>query len=328
MKKLIRAAAAMVATSALLLSFTSRAADYPTQPVKIVVPTSAGGPMDVFARALALRLGEEFKQSFVVDNRTGASEILGAQAVASARPDGYTLLVSTESALMFNQFMFTKLPYNAEKDLAPVSLAATGPLVMVVPASLQVNSLAEFVALARTRGASKPLSYGSSGIGGVLHLPMVTLAKTNGLELTHVPYRGAAPAIQDMLGGQLDAAWVGAAGAVPYVRDGRLKALVIGGTTRLGLLPNTPTFSETGIASERSDFLYGITAPAGTPPEILDKLAAAVKKIVTDRSFREQNMDPFGYVPAGTSPEEFKRFLSKDRPIQEQRLKTAGVKPE
>lgn len=328
MKKLIRVAATIVAAATFAASPASQAADYPTQPLKIVVPTSAGGPLDVFARALALRLGDELKQSAVVENRTGASEILAAQTVANARPDGHTLLLSTESALMFNQFMFTKLPYSAEKDLAPVSLVATGPLVMVVPASLPVKSLTDFVALARERAASKPLTYGSAAVGGVLHLPMVTLANTNGLQLTHVPYRGAAPVMQDMLAGQLDAGWVGVAGAAPYVRDGRLKALVVGGTSRLSVLPNTPVFSETGVAPERADFLYALSAPAATPPEILQKVAAAVKKVVNDRSFRETSMDPFGYVPVGSSPDEFKRFLAKDRPVQEQRLKAAGVQPE
>lgn len=328
MKSIARMGAALVAAATAFLSPAAQASEYPTQAVRIVVPTSAGGPMDVFGRAIALRLGEELKQSVVVDNRTGASEIVGAQAVVSARPDGYTLLLSTESALIFNQFMFTKLPYNPEKDLAPLSLVATGPLVMAVPASLPVSTLSEFLALAKARGASKPVTYGSSGVGGVLQLPMATLAKTHGLQMTHVPYRGAAPAIQDMLGGQLDAAWVGAAGAAPYVRDGRLKALVVGGSSRLNLLPNTPTFAEAGVTPERSDFFYALSAPAGTPQDILNKVATAVKKIMSDRSFREQNMDPFGYVPAGSTPQEFQAFLAKDRPIQAQRLKTAGVQPE
>lgn len=328
MKKLVKFVAATAAVAALAATPCSMAADYPTQPVKLVVPTSPGGPADVFARALAVGLTEELKQAVVVENKLGASEILAAQAVATSRPDGHTLFFSTETGLMFNKWMFAKLPYDAEKDLAPVSLVVTGPLVMVVPASLPVNSLSEFVALARSRGASKPLSYGSAGVGSVLHLPMVTLAKTNGLVMTHVPYKGAAPVIQDLLSGQLDAGWVGVAAAVPYVRDGRMKALVVGGTSRLNVLPDTPVFSETGVKPERSDFLYALTAAAGTPPQILEKAAAAVRKVINDRKFREVNMDPFGYVPVGSTPEEFARFLAKDRPIQEQRIKAAGVKPE
>ncbi|WP_137894473.1 tripartite tricarboxylate transporter substrate binding protein [Ramlibacter sp. 2FC] len=328
LKKLCALVANVVAAAGLALSPLAHAADYPEQPVRVIIGNPPGGPTDVFARALAARLTDELKQQFFVDNKAGASEILAAQVVANAKPDGYTLLFCTETPLAINQFTFSKLSYNPEKDFAPITMIASAPLVLVAPASSPVKSLDEFVALARSRAATKPLTYGSAGVGGVLHLPMAMLAKNNGLELTHVPYKGATPMLQDLLSGQIDAGWVGVSGAVPYVREGKLKALVVGGTSRLSILPNTPVFSETSIAPERSDFMFSLVAPAGTPPQILDKIGQAVKKIVNDRKFKETQLDPYGYVAVGSTPEDFRKFLIKDRQVQEQRIKVSGVRPE
>ena len=303
-------------------------ANYPEKPVTIVVGHPAGGVTDAVARAIASQLSKEWQQQVLVDNKSGSNEIIAAQSVSKARPDGYTFLLCTEAPLLLNQFVYSKLTYNAEKDLAPVSHLLSAPLTLVVPAALPVKTLDEFVALAKSRSESKPMTYGSAGAGSVLHLPMVTLEKHNGLKMVHVPYRGAAPLLLDLVSGQVDAAWVGVSAAVPFVREGKLKALVVGGTSRLKVLPEVPVFTETSIAPERADFMYSLVAPAQTPQPIRDKVAAAVKKVLNDPKFRETNLDPFGYVAIGSTPAEFEQFLVKDRPAQAERIKVSGVKPE
>ena len=165
-----------------------------------------------------------------------------------------------------NQFLFSnKLSYDPEKDFAPVSFLLKSPLVLVVPANLPVNSLQDFIALAKSRAATKRLTYGSAGPGGVLHLPMAMFAKQNGLEMTHVPYKGVAPLLTDLMSGQIDAAWVAVAGAAPYVKEGKLKALVVGAPARVKALPDVPVFSETSVKPVQADFIFALVAPAGTP---------------------------------------------------------------
>ena len=303
------------------------AAPWPDKPVRIVVPVPPGGPSDTFSRAIAQRLTEEWKQQVIVDNRPGAGEIIAAQMVAKSPPDGYTLLFTTEAAVMLNQFAYLKPGYDPEKDLAPVTLMATAPLVMVVPASLPVNTLDEFVALAKSR-KDKPLTYGSAGIGGVLQLAMVSLAKQQNLDLVHVPYRGSVPMMQDLIAGQVDSGWVGISGAVPFVKEGKLKALVIGGNSRVKALPDTPVFRETHVPPVRADFLFGLVAPAGTPAAVNERIAASVRKVMAEPRFRETQLEPFGYEAVASSPAEFARFLARDRPVQAERVKLSGLKPE
>jgi tripartite-type tricarboxylate transporter receptor subunit TctC len=262
----------LLAGLSLLTAITSqataqtRAPEFPSKPVTVLIGYPAGGPTDVLMRALAPRLTNDWKQQIVVDNRPGANEAIAAQAAARAQPDGQTLLLATEVPLTLNPHLMSKLQYDPQKDFAPVSLLLSSPLTLVVPASSPVNSLHEFIAYAKSRAAAgNPLAYGSGGPGGVLHLPMAMLAKQNGLDMTHAPYKGVAPLLTDLVSGQVDAAWVAVAGAAPFVRDGRLKALVVGAPSRLKSLPQTPTFKETGVAPVQADFVFALLAPAGTP---------------------------------------------------------------
>ncbi|HYF17673.1 MAG TPA: tripartite tricarboxylate transporter substrate binding protein [Ramlibacter sp.] len=316
------AALALAATGA-----TDAADPWPTRPVRIVVPVPPGGPSDAYARAMAQRMGEEWGHQVIVDNKPGAGEIVGAQLVAKAPADGHTMLFTTESAIMLNKFAFLKPGYDVEKDLLPVTQMISGPLVLVVPASLPVNTLDEFVALARSR-KDKPMTYGSAGIGSVLQLAMVSLAQQEKLDLVHAPYRGAAPLMQDLVSGQVDSGWVGVSGAVPFVRDRKLKALVVGGTHRAKALPDTPVYRETKTRPSRADFLFGLVAPAGTPAAVAEKVAATVRKIQSDPKFRETHMDPFGYESIASTPAEFARFIANDRPLQGDRIRLSGLKPE
>jgi tripartite-type tricarboxylate transporter receptor subunit TctC len=203
------AVAAALAMAA--LAPASRASDYPVKPVTVVVPYPAGGPTDVLMRALAPRLATVWKQQVIVDNRPGANEIIGTQLVSRAAADGYTLLFSSEVPLTMNQHLFRKLNYDPAKDFAPVMRMVSSPLVLVVHPDVPVNSVEEFIALAKSRGSAKPVTYASAGTGGVLHLPMVMLARQNGLEMTHVPYKGVAPLLADLVGGQVESAWVAVA---------------------------------------------------------------------------------------------------------------------
>ena len=319
----------LVAAAATLLSAVlpaPRAADYPVKPITVVLGYSAGGPTDVLIRAMAPRLTEEWKQQILVDNRPGANEIIAAQIVAKAPPDGYTLFLCTEAPLTQNQFMYSKLNYSPEKDFTPVTQLLSSPMTLIVPATLPVNSVEEFVALAKARAATKPLIYGSAGIGGVSHLPMAMFAKQNGLEMVHVPYKGIAPLIPDVVAGRVDGAFVGVAGAAPFVREGKVKALVAAAPSRLKVLPQTPTFSETSVAPVQADFIFALVAPTGTPAAITEKIAAAVKRILSDPKFREVYMDPFGYVLVASTPAELGQYLAKDRPLQAERIKVSGAR--
>ena len=318
----------LVATAALTLAayaIPAHAADFPTKPVTVVIGYAAGGPTDVLMRALAPRLSAEWQQQVIVDNRPGANEAIAAQTVAKAAPDGHTLLLATEVPLTQNPHLFRTLAYNPEKDFAPVTRLLSSPLALVVNGNVPVNTLEEFVATAKARAATKPLNYGSAGPGGVLHLPMATFAKQNGLTMNHVPYKGVAPLVSDLLGGQIDCAWVGVAGIAQHVRDGKLKALVVDAPTRVKSLAQAPVFSETKVAPVQADFIFALMAPAGTPADVTEKIATAIRKSLSDPEFRAKFLDPYGYVVAGSTPAELAQYLAADRPRQAERIKVSGA---
>jgi tripartite-type tricarboxylate transporter receptor subunit TctC len=303
----------------------ARTDDYPVKPITVMVGYPAGGPTDALMRAIAPRLSAELHQPVLVDNRPGANEAIAAQLVSKAAPDGYTLLLSTETPLTQNQYLYRKLNYNPEKDFAPISRLISSPLALVVNANLPVNTLDEFIALARSRPPTKPVTYASGGTGSVLHLPMAMLATQNGLNMLHVPYKGVAPLLTDLIGGQVDSAWVAVAGAAPYVNDGRLKALVVDAPKRVKVLAQVPVLSETKVSPVQADFTFALQAPAGTPTPVIDKIAAAVRRILLDPDFRQKNIDPFGYVVVASTPAELAEYLAKDRPRQNERIKISGA---
>lgn len=322
MLKSVRATLALLACALALSSV--HAADYPTKPVTVVVSFSAGGPVDSLMRALGQRLTDEWKQPVVIDNRPGANEAIGAQAVAKARADGYTLFASTEGPLTQNQYLYKKLPYNPNKDFTAVTQLVQVPMVLVVPTNFPVNSLKEFLELARSR-ASKPISYGSTGMGGVTHLPMSMLAKNTNIAFVHVPYKGAAPLLPEIVSGQIDSAFLAVSAAAPFIADKKLKALVISAPQRIPLLPQVPTFKELGVEDVQATFIMALTAPTGTPQPIVDKIATSVQKIMADPKFREKYTEPFAYLSVASSPKDFAAYLAKDRGYQAERVKISGV---
>ncbi|WP_137894412.1 tripartite tricarboxylate transporter substrate binding protein [Ramlibacter sp. 2FC] len=324
-RRIFSALASAAAAASLFAASAVNATDYPVKPITVVVGYPAGGPTDVLMRAIGPRLTSDWKQPVIIDNRPGANEAIAAQQVSKAPADGHTLLLSTEVPLTQNQFLFRKLNYNPEKDFAPITRLVSSPLVLVVNPSVPANSIEEFVALARSRAAARPVSYASAGNGGVLHLPMAMLAKQNGLNMIHVPYKGVAPLLTDLVSGQVEAAWVAVAGAAPYVHDGRLKALVVDAPMRVKALPQVPVFSETKVAPVQADFNFVLQAPAGTPVVVVEKLADAIRKVLNDPEFQGKYLEPFGFRVVGSTPAELADFLAKDRPRQAERIKTSGA---
>jgi tripartite-type tricarboxylate transporter receptor subunit TctC len=322
MKTILKIAIVLIAGFSQFATFA--ATPFPDKTVRIVVPYPAGGPFDSLLRGMAKELGEAWKQPVIIDNRPGGNEVIGANIVAKSPADGYTLLATSESGIMLNAMLFSKLPYNPEKDLAPVSRLVQVPMVLVVPATFPANTLKEFIEVARNRNAN-PVNYGSSGVGGATHLPLAMLAKVNGLNMTHVPYKGAAPLVQDMMGGQIELAAVAASVVEQHIKSGKLKGLAVSAPSRLASLPQVPTFSETGVKDVQAEFMIGLAAPIGTPNEVVEQIAEKVRQILVAPAFKSKFLDPFSFAAVGSSPAEFKQYLVKDRVIQAERVKASGA---
>jgi len=310
---------------ALLLAATGASAqNYPTKPVRIVVPLSPGGPVDVITRALSARLTELWGQPVVIDNKPGANEIVGAENVANAKGDGYTLFMATDPSISQNQFLYSKLPYDPINAFAPVTRVALANMALFVPASLPANNLKEFIAYAKQKPGKIP--YGSTGIGNATHLSMAWLENRTGITLNHIPYKGLAPVIQDMLSGQVEAAFGALSVLEPHIKAGKIKALAISGTERPKLLPNVPTITEAGYENIDANFNIALLAPRDTPKELVNKIANDVRKIIREPAFREKYIDGFAFELVASTPEEFAAYIVKDRIRQEQRIKISGAK--
>jgi len=295
---------------------------YPNKPVHITVPYSPGGPFDVLTRGLGQTLSVMWKQPVIVENRPGANEIIGASFVAKSPPDGYNLLTTTESGIITNAYLYRKLPYNPETDLAPVTHLVQVPEVLVVPASLPVNTLKEFIDHAKKNS----INYSSSGLGGATHLPLAMLANEQGIQMTHVPYKGAAPQIQDLLAGQVQLGAISASAVQQYISAGSLKGLAVSAPKRIPSLPQVPTFAEAGVNDVRATFMIGMAAPAGTPDSVLQKIARDVRTVLLDPEFRAKFIDPYAFNVIASSPSDYRAYLVKERPIQAERVRISGAK--
>jgi tripartite-type tricarboxylate transporter receptor subunit TctC len=296
---------------------------YPVRPVKIVVPYSPGGITDIYARAVAQRLALAWSQPVIVENRAGASEIVGANAVAKAPPDGYTLFFGTDTALTLNPLLYSKLPYEA-KDLAPIVRVNEGIGVMVVRAGLPVSSLRDFIAYAKAHTGA--VSYGSPGAGTMQHLRMNWLAVQNSFEFIHVPYSGTAPAVQAVLAGTVDTTVSPVTLVEQHIKDGRLKAVAIIGRARFAGLPDVPSVAELGMPDLDMNLFMVMAAPAGTPKAIVDRIARDARAVVTDRAFEEKHTFRDGYVTVADTPEDFRKFIADAVPKQRQRVNAANAK--
>jgi tripartite-type tricarboxylate transporter receptor subunit TctC len=298
---------------------------WPDKPVTLVVPTAAAGGTDTIARLIADALGKALKQTFIVDNRPGANGILGTDLVARGTPDGYRLLFTYAAAMVVNPSLYKKLPYDPVKDFAPVAQIGRGGNLLLVRNDLPVKTLKDFVAYAKAR--PDKLSYCSWGNGSGGHLAMESLKKQAGLVMMHVPYKGSGPCVQDLLGGQVDAAFADMSSTVEIVRAGRLKALANSGPSRIPMLPDVPTMTEAGYPFTTYAW-YGLLAPVKTPPAIVKKLNEAVNQALRDpavvRRLRELN---FTDLPQNT-PEQFAATIQKDLHDWGALVKDIGLTPE
>lgn len=314
------------ACALMALAGSVAAQTYPTRPVRLIVPYPPGGPVDVFARGLAERLGTRLGQAVVIDNRPGTNEIVAADVAAKSAPDGYTLFLATEMALSLNKYLFAKLPYDPEKDLTPVSRAVDVNMVLIARGDLPVNNLQEFVALMKKDSAKR--NFGSAGLGNTTHLGFEALMRDAGFKITHIPYKGIAPAVSDMLAGQIDAMFAGVTAATPHLKSGKMKVLAISGPKRPRVLPEVPTFTEAGYPNVEARFYLSLVAPRDTPAAIIQKVAAETRQVMTEKPFLDKYVDFNGFEAVGTTPEEFAQFLVRDREQAGQRVRAAGVRLE
>lgn len=285
----------------LAASLDAAAQGWPGKPVRIVSSYTAGGPNDVFSRIVATRLSERLGQPVIVENRVGADGRIGAESVARAAPDGYTLLMLA-LAHTAHPALYGKLPYDVERDFAPITEVASVPLVLVVANDVPANTVAEFVALAKRRPGA--LNYGSGGNGTSQHLAMELFAGLADIRIQHVPYKGMGPIFTDLLNGQLQAVMSPVAAALPHIKAGKLKALAIAAPQRSPLMPEVPTMIEAGVPGHVVDTWHGLVAPAGTPPEVVDRLSREVRALLAQDEVR-QSFAAQGSVPVGNTPEQF-----------------------
>ncbi len=294
---------------------------YPTRPVRFVVPFSAGGPTDILARIIGQKLTEAWAQQVIIDNRPGAGSTLGTDIVAKADPDGYTLLFTT-SGHTINPSLYRKLPFDSIKDFAPITLVNSAPLMLVIHPSVAARTINELVALARTKPGQ--LAYGSSGNGGISHLAGHLFMTMAGIELTHVPYKGMAPAVSDTLGGQVTMVFPDPILAMPHVKAGKLRALGITGAKRLRLNPEIPTIAEGGVAGYDVTVWYGVFAPAGTPVNVIKRLHTDIVRALNLPEVRERLINEGG-EPTGNTPEQFGAVVRADLLKWRKVVKDSGV---
>lgn len=281
---------------------------YPSKPVKIIVPSAPGGGSDIIARQLAQSFSKVFGQSFFVENKPGAGNMIGIEAVMHAPADGYTLLM-VPTPLILNPILIKNVGYDPIKDFSPISLAATAPNIFVVNPNIPAKNLREWINLAK-KDPSK-LNYSSAGVGTSPHMSMELFNYLAGIQTTHVPYKGTTPAITDLLSGQVDAMFINPLTAMPYIQSGKLRALAVSGSKRLELLPNTPTVMESGISNYVSLQWYGLLAPAGTPDNIIQLIQKEMVKALQNKEIKERLLAE-GAEPMGSSSEEFKTLIKND----------------
>ncbi|WP_244214834.1 tripartite tricarboxylate transporter substrate binding protein [Cupriavidus plantarum] len=284
------------------------AQEWPTKPIRMIVPYPPGGPTDIVARVVGQKLSERLGQTIVVDNRPGAGGNIGADTVAKSAPDGYTLLVAT-TAHAINMTLFTKPGYSTSKDFAPVSMLTSGPLVLVTAPSTPAKNVAELIALARAKPGA--ITFASSGNGQSTHLAAELFDSMAGVKMTHVPYKGSAPALTDVMAGQATVMFDTMLSSMPFVRDGKLKALAVTGTARSPAAPDVPTMAEAGVAGYEATAWNALLVPANTPPAVVNKLSDALKAVLTQEDVRARFATQ-GFAAAWTSPADTGRFIARE----------------
>jgi tripartite-type tricarboxylate transporter receptor subunit TctC len=297
---------------------------YPSRPVRIVVPYTAGGPADLLVRGLGQKLTEAWGQQIIVENKPGANEIIAAQDIAKSPADGYNYLLASDAVFSLNQYLYSKLPYDPVKDFAPVSKLVNANLMVVARPDFPASTVKELVDYAKKNPGK--LNYGSVGAGGVNHLAFAWFNTMNGLDMQHVPYKGLVQGLADVMTSRLDVMFAVIGGAAPNLKAGKMKGIAVSGKTRNALIPDVPTFAEAGLPGFDASFYFALAAPAGTPREMIAKLAADSAKIVQAAEFKEKFLNNLGFEAVGDTPEQFAAFLPGDRENAAKKVKASGAK--
>ena len=314
----------MLGLSVLLAPLAARAQDFPNRQIRLIVPFPAGGPNDIIARLVGQRMSELFKQTIIIDNRSGQAGVLGTDVVAKAAADGYTIGIVSASSIVINPTM-EKIAYDPRKDLAPVTLVTTVPEMLVVASNVPANNMAELVALAKAQPGK--LNFASAGVGGLPHLAGELFKLTAKIDIVHVPYRGAAPAINDLLGQQVQMVFLDLPVILPQIQAGRLKPIALGARQRAPTAPDVPTTAEVGMPDLLIENWYGMFAPAGTPDKIVAELNRVANAAMNDPQVKQKLADQ-GLTVAGDTPEQFRAFIDSETTKWAKVMNEAGVKIE
>jgi len=310
---------------ALCFATSAQAQGYPDRPIRLIAPFPAGGLADVLARAVGDEMSKSLGQPVIVENRAGAGGNTGADAVAKSAPDGYTLLMSSAGILTANQFLYAKMPFDAETAFVPVSNVASMSMLVVVNPKVEAKTLKEFVAIAKAQPGK--INFGSPGIGTTGHLGLAMLMHAAGVKITHVPYRGAAPAVTDLLAGQIDGVVDNPPTVIAHIQSGKLRPLAVAARERMALLPDVPTAAEQGVSNYEASSWFGVAAPAGTPPAIVARLHQAIAAAVRTPVMQER----FGKSGArllGNSPQDFAAQIRAERASWGEIIKAANIAPQ
>jgi tripartite-type tricarboxylate transporter receptor subunit TctC len=304
-----------------LLPAAALAQDFPTKPIKLIVPFPPGGPNDIIARVVGQRMSELVKQPIVIDNRGGQAGVLGTDAVAKSNPDGYTIGIVSASALAISPTM-EKVAYDVQKDFAPITLVVTVPEMLVVAGNVPAKNMEELVALAKAQPGH--LNFASAGVGGLPHLAGELFKLTAKIDIVHVPYRGAAPAINDLLGQQVQMAFLDLPVLLPHIKAGTLRPIALGARERAVTAPDVPTTAEVGMPDLLIENWYGMIAPAGTPERIVTSLNRLANEAMADPDVKAKLADQ-GLTVAGNTPEQFRSFIDTETRKYADVIKNAGV---
>ena len=313
----------LIACGAVMLCGSAMAQTYPSRPVKIVVPFPAGGSNDIVARVLAQKLTERNGQSFYVENRGGAGGNIGAEAVASSEPDGYTLLLTAPPPLTINAALYKDMRYDSSSTFAPVALIASVPIVLAVHPSLGINSVQELIARAKAKPGT--IFFGSSGNGSTNHLAGELLKSMTGIDIVHVPYKGAAPAMNDLVAGHIPMMFDNIPAVLPQVRAKTINAIAVAGSRRASALPDVPTVAESGVPGFEASAWFGLVAPAKTPAPILAKLESDVESILKMPDVQKR-FDELGAEPGAVSGADFGKFLANETTKWTKIIRESGAK--
>lgn len=321
---LLWAGLSLAVASAASIALPASAADWPARPITVIVPFSAGGTVDIVARIVGQKLSRELGQNVIIENRTGAGGTIATAMLAHAAPDGYTLMAQ-HMGLAFNAALYDTLSFDTARDVLPLAYIGATPNVLVTTNSLPVKSVGDFIRLAKSKPGE--INYGSGGIGSAGHLPMAVLESTAGVKMVHVPYRGAAPAMNDLVSGQIQTMLQTIPAVMPYIQSGKVQAIATSGKVRSSALPNLPTLQEAGIKGFDYAPWYGLFAPAGTPAAIVKKLHAAVNKVLNDPDVASK-LGQQGLDVHAMSREQFADIVAADIAKWGATIKTLGLKVE